>query len=83
MIADMPPLDTLRKHAETAVARDWDAATVCTADNILALLDRIEAAEAKVARAEALADEWEHPAQGYVLREQAAPSLRDALGGQP
>lgn len=50
------------------------------AENVLGLLDRLEAAEAKVARVEALADEWERNDLGTDRL--CAADLRAALTGE-
>ena len=64
-------------------ASDEDRTHISTFDppTVLALLDRLEAAEAKVARAQALAEEWAaDPVGGDLWRSDAVDDLRAALG---
>ena len=73
----------------------WEDGTTADRDLIVAarnelvpLLDRLEAAEAKVARAEALAEEWDEAknlgtSQPNVVARAFASSLRAALAGDP
>lgn len=69
---------------------DWHDAELIVAmrNNWVPLLDRLEAAEAKIARVEALADEWDEAknlgtSQPNVVARAFASSLRAALAGDP
>ena len=62
-------------------ASDEDRTHISTFDppTVLALLDRLEAAEAKVARAQALAEEWDDRAEMWDQDPYFARDLRAAL----
>jgi hypothetical protein len=74
--AETPAVEFIR-----ALTRAWDCCGTC-AGGVLAqrdrpLLDRLEAAEAKVARAEALADEWDQiDGDGYAAGDGPDPFTR-------
>lgn len=90
--ADAFDLAALRRVAEAAAPPNVEVGVLLDPPTVLTLLDRLEAAEAKVARVEALADQWEaeeayrcrvsRKCQKCIAYQRAVLGLRRVLRGE-